>query len=328
MLKWIITFFCFFITGNLFAQQANLEIKGTDNNLYIDHSVASKESLYSIGRLFNISPKAIAAYNNMSLESGLTVGQILKVPLEKDNFTQTETHSGNEVLVPVYHTVAPSETLYRLGINYNKVPLASLKKWNHLSSDAVNVGTTMVVGFLKVDKNQSALANQQTSPVISTPTQPKENVVEPEKRAGIIVTKEPEVPKHEIAPAQNQTAGVTVTSVKTKSNLNFGGGYFKSLYEQQTGAQSPVKNSGTAGAFKSTSGWQDGKYYCFNDKAAPGTVIQITDVVSGKSVYAKVLDAIPEIKQNEGFDIIISNAAAEELGALENKFNCLITYVR
>ena len=88
------------------------------------------------------------------------------------------------------------------------------------------------------------------------------------------------------------------------------------------------KNSGSAGVFKSTSGWQDGKYYCFNNDAAPGTVLKVTNNATGKSVYAKVLDAIPDIKQNSGLSVVLSNAAAEELGTGENKFDCVLSYVK
>ncbi|MGH2566100.1 MAG: hypothetical protein ACRDE5_16395, partial [Ginsengibacter sp.] len=120
---------------------------------------------------------------------------------------------------------------------------------------------------------------------------------------------------------------VTVTSVNTKSNIDFSGGFFKKMYNDQAEKKSPVNESGNAGIFKSTSGWQDGKYYCFNNEAAPGTVIKVTDNLTSKSVYAKVLDAIPDIKQNSGLSIILSNAAAEELGAAD-KFDCALSYVK
>jgi hypothetical protein len=100
------------------------------------------------------------------------------------------------------------------------------------------------------------------------------------------------------------------------------------LYNDQSGNKTPVNENGSAGIFKSTSGWQDGKYYCFNNNALPGTIIKITDNLTGKSVYAKVLDAIPDIKQNSDLTLILSNAAAEELGAAEGKFDCALSYVK
>jgi len=60
----------------------------------------------------------------------------------------------------------------------------------------------------------------------------------------------------------------------------------------------------------------------------PGTILKVKNNANGKIVYAKVLDAIPDIKQNSGLAIVISNAAAEELGAGENKFDCVVSYAK
>jgi len=43
-------------------------------------------------------------------------------------------------------------------------------------------------------------------------------------------------------------------------------------------------------------------------------------------VYAKVLDVIPNLKQNEKISIQLSNAAANALGAAEENFECIINY--
>lgn len=337
MAKWLITILITIITSNsLMAQQAPFEIKGTGSNLYIEHKVAPKESLYSLGRLYNVSPKELAAYNHLQVESGLNVGQDLKIPLEKNNFTQNQAVKTNEVLIPVHHTVEPQETLYRLGVNYNKVPLTSLKKWNHLQSDAVSVGTPMIVGFLKVDKNQSSLASQSATGASEMVSVPKKEEKAVEKKPEVIAAKTPEVKVSEPANTQNKGVNtgqteertVAVATVDKRGSINFSGGYFKGLYDQQTEKKSTVNSNGSAGVFKSTSGWQDGKYYCFNNEAAPGTVLKITDNSTGKSVYAKVLDAIPDIKQNEGLALVLSNSAAEELGAGENTFECALSFVK
>ena len=164
----------------------------------MEHTVAPKESFYSIGRLYNVPPKELASYNHLPLENGLSVGYDLKIPLDKNNFSQTKKATNGEAHVPLFHTVGPNETLYRLGVNYNKVPLASLKKWNHLQSDAVSVGSSMIVGYLKVDKNQSALASQPAKPVVdiaSAPEKPTEKT--PEVALTTSVTQDPEPVKTE-----------------------------------------------------------------------------------------------------------------------------------
>src|SRR5690606_28504423 len=181
----------------------------------------------------------------------------------------------------------------------------------------------------RVDKNQSSLASQQTTPRIISPTVTPTSTTTREssqRLADVAINDQADPAINETTNEQKVPTTTNEPVPARRTNVNFNGGFFKSLYDQQATAQTPGQHAAIAGVFKSTSGWQDGKYYCFIDGAAPGTAVRITDIVSGKSVYAKVLDAIPEIKQNEGFNIILSNAAAEELGAIENKFNCTISY--
>jgi LysM repeat protein len=335
MTRWLLTIFFTIITSiGLFAQQNNLEVQGSGTNLYLEHTISPKESFYSVGRMYNVAPKELAAYNKVSLETGLSVGQNLKIPLDKSNFTQSETKSVLDFLIPVYHQVQSGESLYRLGVNYNKVPLELLKKWNSLNSDAVNVGSSMIVGYLKVDKNQSSLASSQpvvkqvvtAAPVVEKPApekpvEKKSEVITPVVKPIETVVKQEE--KKEIL-----TQNIPVTPVAVKQTGKFGEGIFKPLYDQQSARDSHQSGNGSAGVFKSTSGWQDGKYYCFNNNAAPGSILKVTNNTTGKSVYAKVLDAIPDIKQNSGLVVIVSNAAADELGAGETRFECAVEYMK
>ena len=337
MSRWLLTVLFTIITSvGLFAQQNKLEIKGTGSNLYLDHQVAPQESFYSIGRMYNVAPKDLASYNKVALEGGLSVGQDLKIPLDKSNFTQSEVKSVLDFLIPVYHQVASGETLYRLGITYNKVSMESLKKWNSLSSDAVNVGSSMVIGFLKVDKNQSSLASsqpparevtkavpvteqKQNVPEVITPVKKEEKVEKAEVKETVVTEK----------PVITPTPQATVTPAASNSNKgSHNGGFFKGIYDSQIVDSRPANTNGTGGIFKSTSGWQDGKYYCFNNEAAPGSILKVTNNITGKIIYAKVLDAIPDIKQNSGLVVIVSNAAADELGAGEGRFETVVEYVK
>ncbi len=150
---------------------------------------------------------------------------------------------------------------------------------------------------------------------ILKPTQDKNAVKEKEIK-----------PENRPAPDEKETVNNNaITNTKTPST-NSGGGYFKKMYSDQSPNKTAVIETGSVGIFKTTSGWQDGKYYCFHNTARQGTIIKITNNANGKSVYAKVLDAIPDIKQNGGLLLRLSNSAAEELGATDNKFDCSISY--
>jgi len=306
------------------AQDKLLVVEGTSPNLYISHIVAPKENYYSVGRLYNVSPKDLAPYNNLTFETGLALGQTIKIPLGPTNFSQGDAPNENEVLVPVYHITKPKEGLYRVSVTYNKVPMDALKKWNKLTGDAVGTGTKLIVGYLKVLKDQSPLASQaiKVNPadfVVKKPIETKpplktqeEKITEPEQ-----TVKKPVVTDN---PPEN-------TSRKT-GTIDYNGGKFKSLYGDQIKSRTLENEFGVAAIFKTTSGWQDGKYYCFHNAAEPGTIIKVTNNANGKVVYAKVLDAIPDIKQNTGLLLRISNSAADELGVTDSKFDCSVSYAK
>lgn len=287
----------------------------------ISHTVAPKESYSSIGRLYNINGRELATYNKLEYEKGLSIGQVLKVPVKKDVVPAVQTpvakveapikqtpvviKSGNAV----YHTVAAKETLYGVSKKYG-VTIADIKKWNNLTIDALSLGSQIIVGYGSGAKETEAVAivKKETAP---TPVEPVKEVV-----------KTPEVIKVETP----KEVKVIPTPVVVKSIGNgFNGGFFKTAFDAK-GGWDASKETGAAAVFKSTSGWEDGKYYCLHNSAAQGSIVKITNNSNGKIIYAKVLDVIPDIKQNNGVIIRISNAAAAELGAGENQFDCTLSY--
>ena len=319
--KSIFKYFFIFILSfpiSVFAQET-LIIEGSAGNLYLTHTTAPKENYYSIGRLYNISPKEIAPFNNLVLEKGVSIGQIIKVPLKTVNFTQTNAAGADEVTVPIYHKVEPKETLYQLSTHYNKVPVASLKEWNNLAGGAVTPGKDMIVGYLKVKKDLSSFAQKGAAMPVAKPevVKVKEPVVKKEK----VPKKADPVAEIKPEPVKEKEIIVATTNADPTVNKDFKGGAFKSIYTN-TGKE----ESGIAGVFKSMSGWDDGKYYCLHNSAAQGAVVKITNTLTGKYIYAKVLDVMPDLKQNNGLAVRLSNAAADALGAGMTNFNCTINY--
>ena len=123
------------------AQPKILMSVGVSPNLYINHKVAPKENYYSIGRIYNISPKDITPFNNLKLENGLSLGQQIKIPLNSTNFFQSGNAAADETFVPVYYEVKEKEGLFRVAVNHNDLSLETLKHWNNLKVDVVKKGT-------------------------------------------------------------------------------------------------------------------------------------------------------------------------------------------
>lgn len=344
----------------IFAQQKPLMIEGTAPNFYLQHTAAAKENFYSIGRMYNISPREIAPFNNLQLENGLSLNQALKIPLKEENFSQNAQVAEGEVLVPLYYYVKDKESLYYVSSMHNNLLLTSLRQWNNLKTDALAKGAKLVVGYLKVKKDLSPLAamaklvtaiNTAATPVNTESKPAPVPVKEPVKpyisNETLPVVKNPNLDK---TPVKEKEVAVKPVTEKTRSEVvqvinmpqvketepaktavtvagkKGSGGYFKNEFVQQSKTGSELTETGAAAVFKSNSGWEDGKYYCLLNSAAAGTIVKVTNSVTGKSIYAKVLDVMPDIKQNNGLLIRLSNAASEELGLSDTRFDCSVNY--
>lgn len=303
------------------------------------HTVGPKETLFSIGRQYNVHPRELAEYNHIPFETGLVIGQVLiipekksmaplaptavltapaannveikkttpiadpVIPAEKQVVAVLEKKSDPAALVPIYHKVQKKENLFQISQQYNKVSIDNLKKWNNLTSDALSEGMNLIVGY---EDNS------------------KENVATATATPALIVNAELLSPKKINEPAVQEVIKTTppVPIVKITSE-----GFFKNAYTSKKGLKNRENQAvGMASSFKSTSGWEDGKYYCLHNTAPAGSVLKITNNNTKEVIYAKVLDVIPDLKQNEGIVICISNAAASAMGSKIETFEVTINY--
>ena len=331
--KSLAIFLIFFITHSAFAQ-SGLDIQGVTPDLHLTHTISNRDTWYSIGRLYNINPKEAATYNLTTIEKPLAIGQQIKIPLTRVNFSQTGIKHADEVFVPLFHTVQPKEWMYRISVNHNRVPIETLEKWNNISRDNATAGTRLIVGYLKVKQSQSALASSAVSTASTTvvtrepPVTKKEEIVktpEPVKQDPVktqeTVKKEQPLKKQETPAIAEGTKTDEEAESKTIANVNFKGGYFKNLYDA-----SGKSASGVSGIFKSTSGWSDGKYYALMNNVPVGTIVRVNFPSTNKNIYAKVLGQLPDMKESSGLTIRISDAAATELGAGNGKFAVDVKY--
>lgn len=319
-------FFFSFLTLILFsisvtAQKTDLVVKNGDKGLYLEHKVAAKESFFSVGRLYNVHPKHIASYNKLDMAKGLLIDQKLSIPLTDTNFTQ-KSNSGT----PVYYKTSNNVSLEDISKENNNVAIANLKGWNNLSSDNAKKDTKLIIGFLLSKEMPSITIKPKTSEPVARKEE-KPVVTEPKvEEKPVVKTEEKPIEKPEEKPVVKVEEKPVI---KTEEKPVTGGqGFFKSHFDQQV-KKSPVTKDETvtAGIFKTTSGWQDEKYYVLIDAVSPGTIVRIVNPANSKAVYAKVLGEMSGIRQNEGYNIRISNAAATVLQIIEqDKFIVKVNY--
>lgn len=321
-----------FMGANLTAQ--DLVVKTDGSTGYLTHTVGPKENYYSIGRIYNISPRTYAPYNNLKLETPMSIGQVVRIPLVQQNYVLDNSGNATEAFVPLYYIVQEKEGLMKVGQHFG-IGADDLKKLNGLKGDAVNIGDKLVIGYLKVLKEQSPLAaNAKVGKPVVKEASSKEQVAssktqevvktEPKKEDKPVV-KQPEVKPEEkpvvkTPEVKKEEKPVVKPATSNQQPATSKEGVFMNEYFSQTNNGSNTQSAETmCGVFKSSSGWNNGKYYALMNGVERGTIVKI--MVNGRAVYAKVLDAVPNVKENAGLNVLISNAAAAQLEINEQKFN-------
>lgn len=318
---------------SVFGLSQDLEIKSGQKGLYLVHKVAPKEGLFPIGRMYNVHPRHIASFNGIDFNKGLAIGQLINIPLTDTNFKQA-VNAG----VPVYYVPGSKESLANISVKY-KAPINNLRSWNKLIDDNVSANSKLIIGFLITNELKDRVVT--ITPRVEESVSNVKKADEQKKKADDVIIKETEEKKEEpkkVEPeikeekpklVQEEPKKTEPVVVKpTESVNNDGTGYFKNNFFQQV-KTSPLskEQTVTSSIFKTMSGWQDAKYYLLINGVEPGTIVKLTNPSNSKVVFAKVLYSMDKIRENQGVDVRISDAAAASLAVNEtDKFILKVNY--
>lgn len=321
-----------FVSFSVNAQNV-VQAKVVDGKAFIGHTVASGETLYGIARSYGISPKDLANFNGLNAQKGLGKNAVLKIPITPTTISAKQCSNCNTIK----YAVQQHEGLYRIGVNFGNIGTQNLTKLNNLTSDNLATGQELIVGYMKSTGNEVSMVDdskavETTSPIIT------EQPVAAAKETTVV--KQPLVKNNPVkeTPIQHKqetvtTPQVAIVSTEKKQDLipanreeNATIASADGAFGQQFINKFGQTKSGTAGIFKSISGWQDKKYYALINSVDAGTILRITNATTGKAIYAKVLGAMPYVKNSDAMLLRISDAAAVALGAGEETIQVTVVY--
>lgn len=355
-ITWLLA--CFF-TITVSAQE-KLFIRGSALDMYVVYPSNGSESLQSISNGFGLSVSKLSSYNNTNINPAavLAKGTEVKIPFTKDILLkQPGENSG-----PVFHLIKKGDNLYHLSQLYNKVPIASLREWNHLKNDVVKDGQQLIVGYM-VNAKTAIEKPAEKKPEAKKDAVVMNNVPAPEKKpevkkdipvtnnSVIIEDKDRKLFPDKLPPAPSSISKTQptiivpvvkdnkvtepkqpVTEPKKKdeppteySPKEGDEGFFATSYAEHAKEQTQQFHSGDAATFKTISGWTDRKFYVLMNDVAPRTVVRITGPTN-KSICAMVLGPLQETKGASGLLLRLSNSAASALGIIDPKFTVTVTY--
>ncbi len=273
--------------------QAKLLVLGKCPECYVQYRLKPGETLESISALAGMPLAQLKLYNKISSTDLTATPSSIRIPLSASNLITSKTP------LPIFHVVERGDNLYRLNLQYFTPGIPRIKEWNQLKSETLKDGDMLVVGYLGGNEPlvNANSADALPSMVASAPV--------PAAPAAV-----------EAAPVKQVVAIPQVSAAE---------GYYAAQFSAALPAQQLLEISGTAGLFKSITGWGDKRYYVLMNEVVPGSIVRIT-VDQVKYICAKVLGPIPDNKPNKGLLVRLSNAAAAALGVSEMMFTATVNY--
>ncbi|MGC8750708.1 LysM peptidoglycan-binding domain-containing protein [Hydrotalea sp.] len=308
----------------------------------IVHVIKHGETLSGLAHQYHTTVGDIMRLNGMNSKSVLRIGEKVKIPVKGDKVTAANT--ANKITAPqatqnlqpqnntqpIMHVVGPKETLYAISRKY-KVTVAQIQEWNHLTSTNIHTGQQLSIGAsttTPIATNTLSITNEPVNTVNNASALPAQTKPTPTQVATSDNTNKVSNPSTQNVSNNAINSAASTTSQKEVTNVSNTSvsaddvpvtGFFTEYYKQS--GQSIV---GNASVFKTASGWMDKKYYVLINNIPEGTIVKIES--NQKVVYAKVLGALPNIKEDNGLLLRLSNAAASVLGMADKTFPVTVQY--
>ena len=310
----------------------------------VTHIIEKGERFKVLAKKYNVSVNDILRANNFPADHILHVGDKINlpanavvtsaapaaqqppVPAQAQPVVQTPAADKTTVPQPgteqTMHVVKAKETLYSISKLY-KVTVTDIKNWNNLSNNSISPGQQLIIHApdgitAPSEENKPAPQVQQPASNIPVASKPLQKAAAPPAVTSSPATKLPVQEKVSTPVAQKQEPAINPASIPAT-------GYFSSLFGKDVSGRTLQTANGKSMTFKTASGWADKKYYILMNDVPPGSVVQIT-TEDGKTLYAKVLWNMGDLKDNDGLSFRISDAAAAALNLKESKFQLAVTY--
>lgn len=327
---------------------ATITVDAQTNSKTVIHTIVQGETLSAIAKKYGTTVGDIMRLNGMNSTSVLKIGAKIKIPPAGKPVVATTTNTVTakppitKTVAPkplpvsisavkdstnIMHTVAKGESLYVLGKKFNTT-VSNLKTWNKLNTDAVKVGQVLIVGHT-AKTIMSVVEKKETVPLIA------EKKVDTLKNIVAVPKEEIKVPEtKKSAPSASDVMvfdTVSIGYIPEKNiqkndvvNTDASTGFFTSSFGADVTGRDLKTASGSAMIFTTSNATNDKKYYILMNDVPPGSIVKISS--ADKTVYAKVLWRLDNMKDNEGLVFRISDAAASALGIMDSKFTLSVVY--
>lgn len=287
-IRTLFTFGYVFISSSLIAGNLpdSTGVENLNGKKVIIHKVDPKDSYYSIGRRYNATPRSVIEFNK---NKPLHPGDEVKIPTDIDFEQPKKKNKINTLISNILPSKQEDITEYKVG---PKETLYSIAKRFNTTVDEIKKLNNLKSDALAVGRIIKVRygAKQKAEP----PAQPV------------------------VGPVVNRPAdSSTIDSSGNASDRLKLPAYRYGLRE--------VTERGVAAAIRDD-GLDNSRMLALHRTAPVGTIIKITNPMTSKTTFAKVVGKISENATTRDAIIVVNKATADLIGAVDERFQVTLVY--
>lgn len=315
-----ITFLIFtFCYSNGLNAQDTLKLYLSANGNYVKYTVGKDETLFTIGKAFQIPPVKLAEANQTDVTQAINEKKSIQVPVGSFNYYRMAMDNTR----PLSYTITENENLESISKKLN-VTSRLLEVWNPQLKKNALAGQKIHVGWIAFKKPVKTPENK---------TQVREsskNIESNQKQADKkIVIKEKTTENKEsvtvFTPSLLDSSHNIIDSLQAADDSLTALGYWKE-FEAENGGFSLFTQTGACVLYNLKMASGTGQYYAMHNEAAIGSFIKVESPANNKVIYAKVIGRIPKINKYHNAVLALSDNAAKALNISTAKFFCRLSY--
>jgi len=307
-----------------FAPIDSLRIETVNGKQFIIHQVDPKETLYSISRKYGVAV-ALIREQNPTVDAGLAVGQIVKVPYTP----RTKPKVGD---ASITHKVTAKETLFSISKTYD-VSVDDIKSWNNLKNNILDVGQDLIIYKKKSSDFIKVMEPQKSARGVHTVTEKEtlfsisrmygasvqqlktwNNLASDEVKAGQLL--------YVVQPMYSTQEKMPQTEVKQTVPMTKPGNEDIKISESVIGSDE-IHEKGAAELIEGTDG--NRKYLAQHKTAKVGTIMKVRSEATNREVFVRI---VGPLNAESSTVIKVSKSAFDRLGATDPKFNVELVYYK
>lgn len=287
MLIRLVLSLCFallFCTASASIKIDSISVENLNGKKTIVHKVEVKETYYSIGRKYNVTPQSIIQFNN---NRTLQIGTILRVPTDR-SIAEASIPIASKVLeapaskmAVIDYRVGPREYLIAIARKFNTT-VEDIKALNNLTNNNLAVGQIIKIPYGTATEITPPQATRLDPPRVETRTSTTQ--IDSSMNAG---------DRLKLPPARYGLREV-----------------------DERGVAIWIADENLDGT----------KMLALHQTAPIGTIIKITNPMTGKSTFTKVVGKFTQNESTKDAIIVITKATADMVGALDRRFQAIIVY--